>query len=247
MIALSNISKEFIIRPKSRNALFNCVIRTLKKQGTRDKMRALDNVTLKIEKGETMGLIGPNGSGKSTLLKIISGIYKPTSGTVRIGGKVVPVLRLGLGFLPDLSVRDNIFLYGAVIGLDRESICENFKKIIDFADLENFTDIEVRTLSSGMEERLAFSVVLQSSADILLFDETFAVGDRGFMTKGLESVNEYKKQGKTIILASHDLNIIRGFCDRVLFLDEGKVIAFGKADEIVDIYMNFGRNDRDRI
>lgn len=241
MITLSNISKRFMLQPQKRSFLFKSIAGAIKKQSVHKTIWALNNISVEIKKGETVGLIGPNGSGKSTLLKIISGIYKPTSGTMTIRGKIVPILQTGIVFLPDLSVKDNIFLYGAIMGLDRKYIGKNFKKIIDFSDLSDFIDSEARTLSLGMEERLAFSVVMQVPGDILLFDETFAVGDNNFREKGLKAIREFKKENKTIILVSHDLSMVREFCDKALFLNKGQVAAFGMAEEVIYKYVNFNK------
>lgn len=237
MIRLLNVSKRFVVHHNKRSS----ITAVIKKQSAPKTMWALDNISVEIKKGETVGLIGTNGSGKSTLLKIISGIYKPTSGMVTIRGRIVPFLQIGIAFLPDLSVKDNIFLYGAIMGLDRKYIGKNFKKIIDFADLNGFINSEARTLSLGMEERLAFSIVMQVSGDILLFDETFAVGDDNFKGKGLKAIREFQKENKTIILASHDLSMIGEFCDKALFLNKGQVAAFGMTEEVIDKYINFNK------
>lgn len=200
-------------------------------------IHALENITIEIKKGEIIGLIGPNGSGKSTLLKIVCGIYKPTSGRVRTEGEVTPFLQLGGAFLPDLSVKDNIFLYGAIMGLERRDIRKNLKKIIDFAGIGDFIDAEARVLSLGMEERLAFSVVLQAAGDILLFDEAFAMGDCEFRRKGLTAIEGLRKAKKTIILSSHDLNTIRQLCDRTILLDRGRIVDFDDSGRVIDKYM----------
>lgn len=244
MIKLLNISKRFMFRPEGRSILFKGIVEAFKKQERRKIIWALDDVNIDINKGETIGLIGPNGSGKSTLLKIVCGIYKPTFGTVSVGGDVTPLLKLGVGFLPDLSVKDNVFLYATIMGLDRNGINKNFKRIIDFAGLSGFINAEARTLSLGMEERLAFSVAVQNPGDILLFDETFAAGDYDFKKQCLKTLDEFKKIKKTVILASHDLDVIDKYCDRVLLLRHGRVEGFGRADKIIDKYKSFSNGQK---
>jgi len=242
MIALRNISKKFSLHARGRSILFKGIIQAVKKKNSQKTICALDNVTIDIKKGEVVGLIGTNGSGKSTLLKIICRMYKPTTGAMQIKGDVVPIVRLGSTFIPDLSVKDNIFLYGAIVGLDRKEVRRNLKKIIDFANVGDFVNSEARTLSLGMEERLAFSVVMQTTKDILLFDEMLSAGDRSFRNKSLEIINKFRNAKKTIIISSHDMETIKLFCDRTLLLDKGHVVDFGDTDSVVEKYTKLNNN-----
>lgn len=244
MIILSGISKKFSLYKRGRSILFKGIIQTIKKRESSETICALDNVSVEIKKGEVVGLIGANGSGKSTLLKIICGMYKPTTGTIQIKGDISPVVHLGNTFIPDLSVKDNIFLYGAMAGLSRKEVQRDLKKIIDFADVGDFVNSEARTLSLGMEERLAFSIVMLTSKDILLFDEMLAAGDRSFRNKSLKIIDGFKKMNKTIVMSSHDLDIIRRFCDRTLLLDKGRMVIFGDTGSVIEEYMSLNNNKR---
>jgi len=237
MITLFNVSKKFVIPDKKRRSLFKNISRAVKGQYTNKTIWALDKVSIDIGKGEMIGIIGPNGSGKSTLLRIIGDIYRPTSGVVKVKGEVTPVLQLDDGFLPDLSLKDNVFLFGAIMGLDRGEIARNFSRMIDFAELNEFVNATVRTLSLGMKERLAFSVIIEAYKDILLFDEIFAIGDQRFREKCFGAVEKMKREGKTILFSSHDLDLIRRFCDRVLLLNQGRVASVGDAETAITEYM----------
>lgn len=246
MIELSNVSKKFTIlgsykKHKKRSSLLKSIVSGIKRQDAYRSVWALQNINIEIKKGEIIGLIGPNASGKTTLLRIIAGIYKPSSGTVRINGGVASVLRLDASFLLDLSVRDNIFLFAAMMGLQRREVNKKFSRIIDFAELNEFVNAELRTISSGMEARLTLSVVIQAGKDILLFDEAFMAGDYNFTEKCFKIIEEFKSKGKTIILSSHDLNIVRNFCDRVVLLEKGKLVAFAKSDELLKSYIELKR------
>jgi len=238
MITLFNVSKKFRLYQNGRSILFKSILKAIRKESPPETIYALNNVNLDIRGGEVIGLIGPNGSGKSTLLKIICGIYKPTTGTARVDGKVISLFQLGFAFLPDLSVRDNIFLYGAIMGLGRKDIRDNLKKIIDFSCLQDFVDAEARVLSLGMEERLAFSIVIHAPSDILLLDETLTAGDRNFKNKALKIIEEFKAMGRTIIISSHDLNMLKQCCDRTLWLSSGHLVAFDNTGKVIDKYID---------
>ncbi|MFA5389404.1 MAG: ATP-binding cassette domain-containing protein [Candidatus Omnitrophota bacterium] len=244
MITLSNVSKKFTFYSKGRSLLSRAVTGAMRKKKAPEIICALNDINIDIKKGEIVGLIGANGSGKSTLLKIISGIYKPTTGAIRISGDITALLQSGDIFSPDLSVRDNIFLYGAIMGLDRKDVRKRLKKIIDFAGVGDFVDSEARILSLGMEERLAFSIVIQASRDILLFDEIFATGDRNFTSEGFKVIEEFKKMKKTIVISSHDLDIVRRLCDRVILLDKGRVAAFEHTGAAIDKYISLVKDSR---
>jgi ABC-type polysaccharide/polyol phosphate transport system ATPase subunit len=197
---------------------------------------ALRDVSFDVPRGEFLGITGPNGCGKSTLLKILSRIYAPDSGEVEIAGRVSPFLELGVGFNPELTARENIFLGGAVLGLTRHELEDKVGSILEFAELTDFADQKIKNFSSGMSVRLAFTVAIQPGADILLMDEVLAVGDARFQEKCFEVFADYKRQGKTVVLVSHDLGALNLYCDRVLLLQRGEIIADGPAAEVTTRY-----------
>jgi len=202
----------------------------------RKTILALDKVDLCISRGEILGIIGPNGSGKSTLLRIIAGIYKPTSGVFQVEG-AASSLQIKISFFPDLSIKENIFLFGAIRGFNRKEMGRRFDKIINLSGLNEFVNAEARVLSEGMGDRLAFAVSVETARDILLLDELALAGDSKFRGKCCKIVLQLKKEQKIVILASHDLEVVSELCDNTLLLNKGKVIAFGKTKEVVNRYL----------
>lgn len=198
---------------------------------------ALRDVTLSIDKGKTLGVIGRNGSGKSTLLRLISRIHKPDSGYVTVTGSISALIELGAGFHPDLTGRENVLINGIILGLTRTQIRSKFDEIVEFAELRDFIDEPVRTYSSGMQMRLGFSVATHVDSDILLLDEVFAVGDAAFRSKCIERMDQFKQEGKTIILVTHGLDLVRTWCDEAIWLSEGMLKAQGTPDQVVDAYI----------
>jgi ABC-type polysaccharide/polyol phosphate transport system ATPase subunit len=211
------------------------VVHLFRSRGYR-RLEALNDVNVDIRRGEFFSIIGRNGSGKSTLLKILAGIYQPTQGKVKISGRLSPFIELGVGFNPELSARDNIFLNGAILGLDRKQIATQFDEIIGFAELEDFVDQKLKNFSSGMLVRLAFSVAIRAHAEILLIDEVLAVGDFEFQQKCFKVFRQLKAAGRTIIFVSHDLGAISEFSDRVLVLDRGVVCGTYAPDKAIIEY-----------
>lgn len=202
-----------------------------------DEFLALDDVSFHIKKGEVVGIIGNNGAGKSTLLKVISGILRPTKGSVELGGNVVPMLELGSGFDFDLTGRENIFLNGSILGYSEKFLISKYDEIVAFSELEEFIDIPVRNYSSGMIMRLAFSIASMVNPDILIVDEILAVGDAAFQEKSYTRMMEMMSHGTTVLLVSHSIDQIRRLCDRVIWLDHGKVVEQGNTAEICDRYI----------
>jgi len=199
---------------------------------------ALRNINLQVERGEILGIIGKNGSGKSTLLKIISRITSPTEGVVKMNGKVGSLLEVGTGFHGELTGKENIFLNGSVLGMDKNTIKRNLDEIIDFSDCENFIDTPVKRYSSGMKVRLAFSVAAFLDADILLVDEVLAVGDQSFQKKAMNKIKEIStKQNRTILFVSHNLHTIRNTTNKCIILDKGQLISQGSSSKIIDEYL----------
>lgn len=198
---------------------------------------ALNNVSFTVKEGTTVGVIGENGSGKSTLLKVVTGIAKPTSGTVNVRGKVSALIELGAGFHPEISGRENVFINGIMLGLSKREINEKFDEIVRFAELEEFIDAPVKTYSSGMYMRLGFSIAINVNPDVLLVDEVLAVGDAAFVPKCLDRINDFRRRKKTILFVSHDLATVKKTCDRVIWLKEGRIQTIGEPKRVVDAYL----------
>lgn len=201
-----------------------------------DSFFALSEISFSVGRGEVLGIVGSNGAGKSTLLKVIAGILVPTSGDLRVKGRVVPMLELGSGFDDDLTGRENIFLNGAILGYSEQFLRERFDEIVAFSGLYDFLDVPVRNYSSGMVMRLAFSIASMVEPDVLIVDEILAVGDARFQEKSYARMLELMHRGTTVLLVSHDLGQIRRLCDRVLWLDGGRVRRIGNTQEVCDAY-----------
>ena len=209
---------------------------SLKGKPQEETRMVFENLNLEIPQGISLGVIGRNGSGKSTLLKVMTGIYKPDSGTVRMNGRVSSLIELGAGFHPEFTGRENVFINGTILGLTRKEIEKRFDRIVRFAELEPFIHVPVRTYSSGMYVRLGFSVAVNVDPDILLVDEVLAVGDESFSRKCLDQMTNFKKAGKTIVLVTHDLPTVERFCDQALWLDSGCIQALGDPRQVIDAY-----------
>jgi ABC-type polysaccharide/polyol phosphate transport system ATPase subunit len=198
---------------------------------------ALDDISLHVEKGTTFGVIGENGSGKSTLLKIVSGIAKPTSGRLKVDGKISALIELGAGFHPEISGRENVFINGIMLGLSKKEISRKFDEIVRFAELEEFIDAPVKTYSSGMYMRLGFSIAINVNPEVLLIDEVLAVGDAAFVPKCLDRIDDFRRRKKTILFVSHDLATVAKICDRVAWMKCGKIRMLGEPKRVVDAYL----------
>ncbi len=236
MIEVNNLSKKYKIPHEKRNTFFETMLSYIKNQMEWETFYALKNINFKVNKGEIVGLIGKNGSGKTTLLRILAGITPPTSGNFKVEGKVAPFLSLGIGFHHELTAKENLYLYGAILGLTRKETKSKLDEIFEFAEVEKFQDMKLKKFSSGMQARLAFSIMIQTNPQILLIDEIFAVGDKDFRPKCISVFEEYKKQDKTIIFSSHSLRTIKNYCDRVILLKNGKMVDIGDAKKIVKKY-----------
>ncbi|MFZ5863092.1 MAG: ABC transporter ATP-binding protein [Nitrospirota bacterium] len=208
----------------------------LKSAGARKEFAALNGVSVAVEQGETLGIVGHNGSGKSTLLKILCGVIRPTSGNVQVNGRVASLLELGAGFHPEFSGRDNVYMTGALMGLKRAEMNRRIADIEAFADIGEFIDQPVKHYSSGMFVRLAFSTAISVDPDILVIDEALAVGDIAFQLKCVERLKSFQRSGRTIVLVSHQIHVIRNFCTRALWLDHGMVRAEGDVVSVTDSY-----------
>jgi len=222
MITLEKINKIFRL-PHDRKTTLRQRFVSIFQKHTYEELYAIRDLTLKVNKGEFLGIIGKNGSGKSTLLKLIANVLKPTSGRISVNANVAPFLELGIGFQGDLTVKDNIFLYGALLGMSKNEILGKYDWIIDFSGLERFVDAKLKNLSSGMQVRLGFSITVSVESPILLVDEVLAVGDIDFQHKCYKAFENFNKDGRTILFVSHNLKGVERFCNRVILLENGRI------------------------
>lgn len=242
-IKLKNVSKTFYI-PEDKKESIKSLFVAMFNQGRTKSFRALKNIDLEIERGEFIGIVGKNGSGKSTLLKIIAGIYNPDrGGKVYVNGKIMPFLELGVGFNPEFSGRQNVFLNGTILGMSRKYIKSKYQQIVEFAELEEFMEMPVKNYSSGMVVRLAFAIAIQSDADIYILDEILAVGDSGFQKKSLAVIKNLKAQGKTVLYVSHGMGSIQELCDRAILIDEHEIKAIGNPEKVSYEYEELFRRE----
>lgn len=236
MIEVVDVFVRFRLPGDRISSLKEFFVRTLKRTITYHDFDALQAVSFEVRKGEVLGLIGHNGAGKSTLLKVIAGILKPQSGSVRVYGNVVPMLELGSGFDMEMTGRENIFLNGAIMGYSEDFLKEKYDQIVAFSEIGDFIDVPLRNYSSGMIARLAFSIAAVVEPEILIVDEVLSVGDAHFQEKSKQRMMELMGGGTTVLFVSHGLEQIREMCDRVLWLDHGKVKLYGDAQLVCDAY-----------
>ena len=236
MIKVENVSMKFKITHDRIKSLKEYAVAMVKGKLNYEEFWALKDICLEVKKGEVMGIIGRNGAGKSTLLKVISGILKPTGGSVQVEGNIVPMLELGSGFDTDLTGRENIFLNGSILGYSEKFLQDKYDEIVEFSGLERFIDVPIRNYSSGMLMRLAFSIATVVNPEILIVDEILAVGDEEFQAKSKARMLELMGGGTTVLFVSHGLEQIREMCNHVIWLDGGKVKMIGDAQEVCDAY-----------
>jgi len=238
-IEVQNLTKVFKVVHRERS-LKSAVLKWARfKLPRREEFTALNDISFQIPKGQTVGVIGRNGSGKSTLLTLLAGIYRPTSGTVQVRGRIASLLELGAGFHPEFTGLENIYLNAAILGLQRAQITEQLDAIIQFADLEEFIDTKLKFFSSGMVARLGFAVAVHVNPEVLLVDEVLAVGDANFHEKCYAKIDAFKRQGVTIFFVSHDLNAVRRVCDRVIWIDHHKIREDGNPAKVIGNYEQF--------
>ncbi len=236
-IEVVNLSKRFVMRKREVHSFQQTLVNIFSgNRGKGEAFWALSDVSFKAVRGETLGVIGGNGSGKSTLLKIITRIIEPTKGSVRVEGRISALIELGAGFHPDLSGRENIFLQGSILGMRRKEIADRVQEIIDFSELERFIDMPLRHYSSGMQARLGFAMAVSVEPEVLIVDEVLAVGDEGFQHKCLDKIEQIRDNGAAILFVSHALPQVERLCQRVLWLDNGKVVQVGTAAEVIPAY-----------
>ena len=234
VIEVDNISKSFKIHHDRHQTLKERLLHP--KSGTTELFSALNNVNFSIAEGETVGIVGHNGSGKSTLLKCICGVLQPSSGEIRLRGSLAALLELGAGFQGELSGRDNVYLYGAMLGFSRKMVDRIFDEVVAFSEIEQFIDTQVKFYSSGMYVRLAFAVAVSVSPDILVVDEVLAVGDERFQQKCIDRIKKFQEEGRSILLVTHNADQVRSLCDRAIVLDSGVMIADGQASEALRVF-----------
>jgi ABC-2 type transport system ATP-binding protein len=245
-IKLENVSKDFLLPHQKANSvksLFTGLMRG--GSGKAERQHALRDISFEVKKGEFFGIVGRNGSGKSTLLKIIAEIYRPTKGAVTKSGRLVPFIELGVGFNPELTGRENVYLNGALLGFSTREIDEQYDDIVQFAELEQFMDQKLKNYSSGMQVRLAFSVATRAKAEILLIDEVLAVGDADFQRKCFQYFRSLKNDKTTVIFVSHDMEAVREYCDRCVLLDSSEIIYSGSPEVAAEKYVQLFNTKKD--
>lgn len=237
-IKVEHVSKKFRLFHEKRNSVFESILGWFKRSEYYEDLDILKDISFNVKKGEVLGIIGKNGVGKTTLLRIISGVYSPDKGKVIVNGSLIPFLGLGVGFMGELTAKSNVIQYGLLLGFSKKEISEKVDDVIKYAELEKFADIKLKNFSSGMYSRLAFATAVQVDPDILIIDEAIQVGDIGFQKKSYETIMDFKKRGKSIIIVSHDMTPIKEKCDSVIFLNNGIIEKKGKPDEVISAYLN---------
>lgn len=236
VISVQNVTMAFNLNKEKVDNLKEYIIKLLKKQLEYKKFYALDNVSFDVKKGQHLAILGLNGAGKSTLLKTIVGVYKPTSGSIKKKGVIAPLLELGAGFDPNYSGKENIFLYGAILGYDREYLENKYDEIVAFSELGKFIDVPLKNYSSGMKARLGFSIATAVEPDILILDEVLSVGDARFRKKSLAKVQSMFDKGVTVLFVSHNIQQVKDICDTAILLEKGKIISQGDVDTVTAVY-----------
>lgn len=235
-IRVEGVSKSFKLPHEKQSSLKGQFVSMFRGKKTYEKQRVLNNVSFDVKRGEFFGIVGRNGSGKSTLLKLLAGIYTPDKGAIQINGKLTPFIELGVGFNPELTGRENVFLNGALLGFKRSEIDAMYDEIVDFAELRRFMDQKLKNYSSGMQVRLAFSIAIKADTPILILDEVLAVGDAEFQQKCNDYFYKFKQEGKTVILVTHDMDAVKRMCTKALLLEKGKIKTIGAPNEVANQY-----------
>ena len=235
-LSVEHVSMKFNLSSEKIDSLKEYVLKSIKGEVSFDEFWALRDISFSLEKGDRLGILGMNGAGKSTLLKVIAGVFKPTMGKVTRRGKLVPLLELGAGFDQQYTGRENIYLYGAVLGHSKEFIDSKYDEIVEFSGLDKFIDVPLKNYSSGMKSRLGFSIATIVEPEILILDEVLSVGDAKFRKKSEKKIIGMMDQGVTVLFVSHSLKQVRRICNKAIILDHGRMVASGDADEISDFY-----------
>lgn len=240
-IRVSNVSKAFKLPHEKKSSVKSLFVSMFRGKRTFERQQVLKDVSFEIKKGEFFGIVGRNGSGKSTLLKLLAGIYTPDKGAINVNGKLTPFIELGVGFNPELTGRENVFLNGALLGFNRKEMEAMYDEIVEFAELEKFMDQKLKNYSSGMQVRLAFSIAIRANSDILVLDEVLAVGDEAFQEKCYRYFGELKSLGKSVVLVTHDMSAVERFCGRALLIDSGDITYIGEPRVAATKYSNINR------
>lgn len=234
-IEVKSVTKSFRL-PHEKRSSVKSLITSPFKRNTFEKQIALRGISFEVKQGEFFGIVGRNGSGKSTLLKLLAGIYTPDTGTISVNGKLTPFIELGVGFNPELTGRENVFLNGALLGFNRKEMAAMYDDIVQFAELKRFMDQKLKNYSSGMQVRLAFAIAIQAKSQILLLDEVLAVGDANFQKKCFDYFKKLKKEKQTVVFVSHDMQAVREYCDRAVLIEGGEIVAEGRAEKVAQKY-----------
>ncbi len=237
-VGLCNVTKRFVHYEGTPRTLRNLFIRSAKRRATTQSYFSVRDISIRVARGESVGIIGDNGAGKSTLLRLIAGIYWPSEGSVMTRGRLAPLIELGVGFHPELTGRENVFLYGSILGIPSDVLEAHYDDIVRMSGIAEFMDSPVKHHSSGMRARLGFAVATAIRPDILLLDEVFAVGDVGFREISVARLRAFQEAGTTTLLASHDLGIVREFATRVIWLENGAIAAAGEVEEVTRAYQH---------
>ena len=239
IIEVNNVSMEFFLPNEKVDNLKEFFIRLVKGKMEKKKHKVLDNISFSVKKGESIGLIGHNGAGKSTLLKILTGIMRPTEGSVMVKGKVAPLLNLGAGFDNEASARENVYLNGAILGYSKREIEHKYKEIVDFAELHDHMNMPLKNFSSGMVARLGFAIAIDVNPDILLVDEILSVGDENFRKKCAAKIDELRAKGVTFVIVSHNMSQIKNLCQKAVWIEDSHMRAYGDSKEVCDKYIEY--------
>jgi ABC-2 type transport system ATP-binding protein len=245
-ISVEHVSKTFKL-PHERQTSVKSLLINLLRGGSRryERQMVLKDISFEVKKGEFFGIVGRNGSGKSTLLKMLAGIYMPLSGTIQVNGKLTPFIELGVGFNPELTGRENVFLNGALLGFNHKEMEAMYHDIVSFAELEKFMDQKLKNYSSGMQVRLAFSIAIRAKSDILILDEVLAVGDEAFQQKCLDIFDRYKSTKQTVVLVTHDMGTVARYCDRAMLINKGDIVEIGKPAVVANKYSELNQKEVD--
>ncbi len=243
-IKVHDLHKSFDFAENKNTSIKQHIV-NIGRKNIKHRQKVLDGIDFEIKKGEFFGIVGKNGSGKSTLLKILAGVYTPDSGAVEINGNLTPFIELGVGFNSELSGRDNVYLSASLLGYSRKVVDEMYDEIVSFAELEEHMDKKLKNYSSGMQVRLAFSIAIKAKNDILIFDEVLAVGDESFQQKCIRVFEEYRLNGQTVVLVTHDMGTVRKLCTRAMLIDKGKITQIGSVDSVAEQYSDMNTKKED--
>lgn len=239
VIEVNEVGMEFTMPKEKVDNLKEFFVRLVKGKLEKEKQKILEDITFSVKKGESIALLGHNGAGKSTMLKILSGIYKPTKGTVKVKGKVAPLLNLGAGFDHEASAKENVYLNGAILGYSNKELHKKYEEIVEFAELHDYMNVPIKNFSSGMVARLGFAIAINVEPDILLVDEILSVGDENFRKKCANKIKELKEKGITFVIVSHNMDQVKSLCQKAVWIENAQMMDYGNVDEIVEKYKKY--------